>query len=86
MQVFGVAEEAEAGMVVLKLGRRPRYASLKLASDQELTMARASNLLDSVLGGDARFTRLDKNNMPTLKAAWERQMDDEDEEEEEEEE
>jgi len=52
-------------LVVLKTGKRPRYASLELGP--VATLAPAEKFLDRVLGGDAKFTRM-KGALPEVTA------------------
>lgn len=67
---FGDGDAAAAAtassLVVVKAGRRPRFASAALED-----AAAAGAFLDKALGGDITFTRL-KEGLPRMVEAWER--------------
>jgi len=61
---FNFEEGEVPGIVVLNPGKKKRF----LKSDKELNQQGVTDILDKILGGDARFKMIKGNKLPDLKS------------------
>jgi len=66
--VFNFEEGETPGVVILNPGKKKRY----LKSDKPLTKAGVTDILDKILGGDARFKMVPGQKLP----GWAKRADD----------
>ena len=61
-KLFGVEDQELPAVVVLNPGKRKRF----LLHSGEINESKLSTTLDKILGGDARFTNIKGNKLPSL--------------------
>ena len=61
---------AAPGLVAVKTGRRPGFATYAAALESVRLLDSGSTFLDALLGGDLRFTRFPEQQLPELSQSW----------------